>query len=701
MAIKLTIADGCMSVEGLPDVANEVNLTATQGNYSVGNSNLFSVYDAVYKSEYDLGVSTDILNGNDSDNPFVSDEALKTYLKSFFAKAPATGGSIAQTVVVAESGGEFTSLKAACDSITDASITKPYSIQLYAGVYTEAPFTVPAFVEVIGYNAELKPSNNAADFITLLEESELKGCKVVPPTSAKGVILSGLNAKYKDGTVEGACVCGIEVSGLRAVIRDVNVDLATKGLCVVAGGGATGDAVAFIGCTTGIETQGDGSLLASSFAAISCTVDLKMLGTSTVELTASKLNLSKFEIADWDKLKLSANSDQEDDEALINLQELQVGAAEKGYETVLGEGDSYTRGMLCYTETELNAFTDKTAEARSASGSTLSFPGIVADNAIYLASTLQNASDVLKFFGAKTKINTAAVYGAGEIVIEYWSGAAWTELNGMECDAGDKYFPHAKNYFQETGSHHIRFDSFLCNDNWTKNDPMTLGASYYWVRFRIKTAITTAPVFEQFKLHTSRLEVNADGFTEYFGKARPIGRLNWDIDVLEKAATNPGDQDLYLGDNLDVGGKKNQFKDGEISRIGFKTVLPLDCDTSSKIKFSWAVITDDASGDDIDFVVRHASNKDGDNVYVSAPGGSPANLRTYAASLPAPVAANTVKWYTTDLDISDMLAERENGFPDTIWLTIERNGSTDSHDGDVAMVVISANYKKWREGGHI
>ena len=36
------------------------------------------------------------------------------------------------------------------------------------------------------------------------------------------------------------------------------------------------------------------------------------------------------------------------------------------------------------------------------------------------------------------------------------------------------------------------------------------------MRYRIVEALTTSPVFEQFKIHSNRTEINADGFMEYF-----------------------------------------------------------------------------------------------------------------------------------------------------------------------------------------
>jgi hypothetical protein len=47
-----------------------------------------------------------------------------------------------------------------------------------------------------------------------------------------------------------------------------------------------------------------------------------------------------------------------------------------------------------------------------------------------------------------------------------------------------------------------------------------------------------------------------------------------------------------------------------------------------------------------------------------------------------------------------MIARRDSGFGDTIWVSMERS-SLDTHTGDVSLVAMGAFYTKWCEGGHI
>ena len=392
----------------------------------------------------------------------------------------------------------------------------------------------------------------------------------------------------------------------------------------------------------------------------------------------------------------------DDDEGLNIFGELHVGTPENPAESVMGEGDSYTRGMLVYTYNGI-AYVDVTAEAQSASGSTFAFSNVNANTAIYVASTREKDGDVLKHYGIKTKVNTAGVMGVGSIVCEYWAGLSWVDVNVMEAQSGGQYYPYANQIFQHTGSHQIRIDSELHNDSWTKNDPMSLGDDYYWIRYRIVTGITTAPVFEQFKVHSNRFEVNGDGWPEFFGKSRPIGRLPWALGLLEAAASSPGNQDLFISDNIDVGRVENKFANGAVDRIGFSSYLPLDLDTSSPIKLLFSIITDDTSAGDIDWVIRWGFTADGFSVYrsqIAAP-TTGVNEQSLAESEAAPAAADTQLTYEFLLDVSNMVSRKDAGFGDVLWATIERVGNVDTHSGDVSMIAIAGFYTKWCEGGHI
>jgi len=610
----------------------------------------------------------------------------------------------AKVVTVALNWADFDSVKDACDSITDSSISMPYIIFVYPWIYTEDPFIIPQNTKILAYNATISANDNNVDFIQLNEECEIKWAIVVPPTFAKGVLMTGSNSKIKDGSIEWPCICAIETDASRCIIRDISIGFATLWLCSLSNIITISD-VAFTSCWTAINTQTDAALLWSWLATVWCTIDLKTEDNSSVELTGSKLNISKFIISDWNNIRISSNSDKENDEALVNMQEFQVWVPEKWHESVFWEWDSYTRGMLAFIEIPGGIFADVSEAARSASWSTFSFPSNLVDSAIYVASSLTDWTDVLKHYWIKTNIETALDIWTWEVVIEYWNWLVWEEINWMVVDSWGSYYSHAKKYFQNTWFHQLRYDTEISKVNRVKNDPMLTWTDYYRVRFRIKTNIATIPVIEQFKLHSNSTELNADGFLEYFWKARWIDRLPRDAWLLEAANSSPGNQDLYIWDNLSVGRVENLFANWAIDRLWFMSPLPMSCDTSSKISFKRSVRTDDNSWWNIQWIVRWAWTNEWLNIYSSAAAAPTIaeNQQDIILIDSAPLVKNTEKRYTVDLDISDMIARKDWWFPDTLWLTLERtwNAWSDTHWWDVGLIAISAEYKKRSEWGHI
>jgi hypothetical protein len=412
--------------------------------------------------------------------------------------------------------------------------------------------------------------------------------------------------------------------------------------------------------------------------------------SSTCEVSGNaNMSINKLNFVDGATMYGTIIDLEEDDEGFTIIGELHVGLPEKGTESVFGEGDSYSRGMLVYTETELGVFTDRSVEARSPSGSTFTFDGLAPDNAIYMASSLQNASGFLNHLGIKIKVATAKV--SGIIVLEYWNGAAWVGTPGMEVDSDGSHWPHAVDYFEDTGSHQIRYSSELIQDSWTLYDPMSLGTDYLWTRFRITSAPTTAPVFEQFKLHTNRIEINADGWMEYFGKARPIGQLPLSITFGKAIEGTMGSQEIYVSENLGSGFTFNEFTNNN-QIIGVSGFLPFDTDTSSPIVLEWAGRP--TSDETITFTVRWGYVTEGGSYFTAEPGiQSHAKVTTIAKA----VLTGEMAIFSANLDISEMLSRREGAFGDELWISIQATTMT----GNLALTSSQVLYTKWCDGGHI
>ena len=390
------------------------------------------------------------------------------------------------------------------------------------------------------------------------------------------------------------------------------------------------------------------------------------------------------------------------DEGVNILGELHVGTPEGPAESVFGEGDSYTRGMLVYTyNAATSAYTDVSSEAGTSTGSTFAFPGNAVDNAIYIGSTLKNQGNYVPHYGYKNTI-VSAHDGTGYIIAEIWDGSNWIEINNMTTEGNAPYYPESDKMLAHHGSHHVRYNAYITTATWIPNDDVGYGENIYWSRLRISSSTDIAPILEQIKIHSNRMEINADGWPEYFGKARPVGTLPWDSGLLEAAAASPGNQDIYLSDTLDIGRVENKFANGATDRMGFLSPLPLDCDTSTPIKISWSVRSDDNTGGNIDWVVRSGFSSPGGPIYgddATAPTSATTQIDNVFTSA-APTAQNTEKWYDAEIDVSNMVSRREDGHPDTLFVTIQRTAG-DSHGGDVALIAIDAKYLKWCDGGHI
>ena len=205
--------------------------------------------------------------------------------------------------------------------------------------------------------------------------------------------------------------------------------------------------------------------------------------------------------------------------------ELNVGHAEQGSESVFGEGDSYTRGMKVYT-TDSNAsatldggnLTDVSVAAADPTNNTFSFQGTGINHTILVGSTLLGASEVLKHWGLKVKQTTgASVTDIRSFAVEIWNGSAWEEVGVMATHSSAFYSYGNVLFLRSNNSEHLRYG--ITNDNtWVKKT--INGDNLYWSRIRITTALVSAPVFQQFKLHSSRFEINSDGTNTFHGHSR-------------------------------------------------------------------------------------------------------------------------------------------------------------------------------------
>lgn len=720
-------------------------------NFNDANFNVFNDSDITKRVKLDLsGVTT-----STDRTLIVPDSSGTLSLKE------------AQTVTVAISGGDFTTIAGALASITDASAIKPYEIKIGAGVFSTAPFTMKSYVNVQGLEGStiISASTTTSALITMASNTEIKDISITGADGVGGIAVTNTVGNTgiicKNITVmdcetgflfTGAstqvtlnnCIClrvptqtmttaynfntnalvnclGIQAIGNVAAkittgfdidtscesnIQSITVIDATTGLSIDGSANLEIESGFIQDCTTGILL--DDAIL--SMLGIDCkdnTTDINVTNTGAeMRIAGSNIDSTKMTFIAGFTNKIGAfvdpSSDAPSDKGLTVFGELNVGTPEKGHEAAFGEGDSTARGMLVYTENTSNTFVDVSSEAQSETGSTFTFTGIAADNRIYVGSSLDNGTAKLFHYGIKAITTTATVLGAGEIRAEYYNGSAWVEFNTMSTKSSPDYTRHAKSIFERVATEQIRYCPDMLTD-WTANDPMTLGTSYFWIRLVIQTAITTAPIFEQFKLHTNRFEANEDGFNEYFGNSRPTGQLNWKMTDNQAFGLSPTNQDIFLYNNvageLDIGmgGLENGFVNSATDVIGNVFRIPPDMDTSTPITVK-LLFTADATGDVFWFAnIGLRALNETVAFTAGAAESTSSNIKGYDAQSAATAVgtAYEIKEASFDLDVS--LAD--DG--DLIFISLARDGTNvlDTNGGLVALIQLDAVYAKWSNGG--
>jgi hypothetical protein len=312
-----------------------------------------------------------------------------------------------------------------------------------------------------------------------------------------------------------------------------------------------------------------------------------------------------------------------------------------------------------------------------------------------MASDRKNESAYVTHLGSKVLVDTSAT--GGVIQIEYWNGSSWTNSHYMFTGGSAPYYPYGELTSAGTisaTSYQVRYNNNIIRDGWTKNDPNGSGIDRYWSRWRIIDTFDSLPAFEQVKLHSNRFEINQDGWIEYFGKARPVATLPWSVSQLGRN-TGLGNQNVFLGDNLGVTYTYNLFNTNG-DQAGFHSALPLDCDTSTPINLCWAVRP--ASTGTAEWTVRWSYSNDGDVIYDSTGGGTPASAdNEQIVTTSGATVEGQQKWFNVPIDISKLRPRIPGGFPDFLWISIERTTST----GNLAIFALNPEYTRWSSGGHI
>ena len=203
----------------------------------------------------------------------------------------------------------------------------------------------------------------------------------------------------------------------------------------------------------------------------------------------------------------------------IDIESLTVGTAGDGGEAAFGRGLPYTDGMVVITTdstatptTDGGNLIDVSAEAKSESGSTFSFQGTAANHTILIGSEIDDleSGDKVKHYGVGIYIVTAAVeIVKRSFVVEIWNGTQWSPVGVMACGSPNLYKYANEIFIRAANKECVNF-GIASDTTWIKKS--INGKNLYWARFRITNNLTTAPVFEWWKLVPSgHIAISSNG----------------------------------------------------------------------------------------------------------------------------------------------------------------------------------------------
>jgi len=382
-------------------------------------------------------------------------------------------------------------------------------------------------------------------------------------------------------------------------------------------------------------------------------------------------------------------TDTPGDEGHAFLGELHVGLPGLGAESVLGERDSTTRGMVVLTTDATGAagYVDETANA--VAGTAFTLQGVAAGFSLILLNT-----DPRKFPGFKDSLSIAAVIGAGGFIVELSDGAGgWLPVACMTVDSNAPYSAHGNQIWERAQSSQVRIShlsaAYLAWATETIN-----GSTGYAMRIR-STGITTAPTFAtalgaSLKLHTHRTEFNADGFQEYFGSARPLKPLMIHQRLFDDlAGSSPANATIQLTTNVSITPIDNRFNNGVIDGVGMLFTIPPGLDTSFPLtaRITWRPAT--ANGGNVEFETNHALLAAGDLV-----NGTHVDTNTPVV---ATVAAGTLDiMYQTELSVDIADAVPGQVFVSSLFRDATAGNLDDTLVGNIEIIAIEGFGYGWR-----
>lgn len=307
--------------------------------------------------------------------------------------------------------------------------------------------------------------------------------------------------------------------------------------------------------------------------------------------------------------------------------QLEVGTPDDPKESVFGGGDSYPVPVAFHCDTAntsgltITGAIDVTTILESDNGSTTGLFGGVS-----IGSYILVGSDY-PFAGGKVKVDTAGIFEPEDIVAEYLfnSSPTWINTFFMSTLSGFPYTSYANDLSGLDGTSfqwRFGFDPDNLPTPWNQVTLNINGINYtkYWGRFRVVSTLSQDIVVEQIKLHTNRFEINDDGTTEYFGRARYKKTLVFGMEsITRNSLKSPSNQTVEYGADLTAGYQYNRFANNAEDGFAIIQNITEGMDTSIPLEITVSFYVDGTQTGDVElraevFQVSDGFVYDGNNI---------------------------------------------------------------------------------------
>jgi hypothetical protein len=398
------------------------------------------------------------------------------------------------------------------------------------------------------------------------------------------------------------------------------------------------------------------------------------------ELTRTKVSIPTAALA---TTMLFFQDDLPGDEGFECFADFHVGVPGKGRQQHVGQGDHYTNSMFVFQNTnlEVGAWTDISAQMRSATGSTaVLFPGVGLNNTVYIGGPRP-------FGGVFTNTTIVVALGGGTIDWQYWNGAAWVSFDVMGTKRTSPYTSYANSVFSNVQTEHVRFDDFF--SSWATK--LLNGQTLYWVRAVITSAITTSPTLEQIKLHANSSKINSDGFNELFGQA--IARRDITSHyLLTESYTGggaPGNTNIAFTTNITLGTQNNTYTDNAVDGRGGIVELPEGIDTSRPIQLELLWMPAVATAGNVEWKTYQGEAKLGDTLNGTLPDNPQAIQTAVGIGNQNVLFRTTFSFYAPTLKAGDFI-------PLSFFRDAQAGNPNDTLVGSVIMVAFKVTGAFWQ-----